>query len=238
MDKWAEEARIQGIIGRCPKAVPKIKCGVRSWLQFHEARFGNVDLAMPPRVCDLVAWHATHRCGGTFSNYLNYVKVMCEILEIPIDAFAHPSVKGGVKAVTKSGRFVPRAQFHIRRDLVERLASFCSMAQDLEALVMVYMASYAFLLRFPSECLAVTRMSPLELQSCKIAERRIGPIVCVHPSSVEWYFSSGRKNNPRPTSLFRQCWCSAGSVTCPVHVLAANCAALVKLERQSLQPCH
>ena len=82
MDKWAEEARIQGIIGRCPKAVPKIKCGLRSWLQFHDARFGNVDLAMPPRVCDLVAWHATHRCGGTFSNYLNYVKVMCEILEI------------------------------------------------------------------------------------------------------------------------------------------------------------
>ena len=82
------------------------------------------------------------------------------------------------------------------------------MAQDLEDLVMVYMASYAFLLRVPSECLAVTRMSPLELQSCKMAERRIGPIVCVHRCSVEWYFPSGRKNNPRPTSLFRQCWCA------------------------------
>ena len=83
------------------------------------------------------------------------------------------------------------------------------------------LAAYAFMLRVPSECLVVTRMPPSELQTCKLAKRRIGPIVCVHPGSVEWYFSSGRKNNPRPSSLFRQCWCSASAATCPVHVLGA-----------------
>ena len=71
----AEQARTQGIIGICPKAVLKIKSGVRSWLSLSKARFGSVDLAMPPRVGDLVAWHATS--GGAEADAVFGVWVHC-----------------------------------------------------------------------------------------------------------------------------------------------------------------
>ena len=43
------------------------------------------------------------------------------------------------------------------------------------------------------------------------------PVVRVARDKVEWFLPK-RKNQLRPTSIFRTCWCKACDRTCPLHV--------------------
>lgn len=221
LDEWAERARVRAIVGRCPGTVDKIHCGVRAWLRFHEARFGHLRFTFPPRVPDLLAWADLFECSGTLSNYLRYVRTVCEVAEIDTTVFDHRSVRGAKLAVKKSLKHVPRDHMAIRIDVLRELVVQLSASQHSAVAAMVFVAAYSHMLRVPSECLVVAVRSPGYVAVCKRERRREGPIACVHNDCIEWYFSSGRKNDPLPSSILRECWCKRCKDTCPVHVLGA-----------------
>ena len=90
-----------------------------------------------------------------------------------------------------------------------------------EALFMLFLAAYIFMLRVPSEGLTVMCISPARLETMKRTKdmcRGRPPVACVTDTHVEW-FMWRRKNINRPTSLKRACWCTTCKRTCPVHVL-------------------
>ena len=80
---------------------------------------------------------------------------------------------------------------------------------------MLFVASYAFLLRLPSEGL------PLAVGACP--EGKECPVFSAAGGEVEVWFPF-RKHRQHPTKLVRACWCEACPITCPVHVLGAYMA--------------
>ena len=105
---------------------------------------------------------------------------------------------------------VPRTPRFVRLAMVRRIVVLVCEAPDLASLCMLLLASYAFLLRLPSEAL------PLAVGAAPVGKE--APVFRVHKEKVELWLPR-RKNRLYPTSLFRSCWCRQCPITCPVHVL-------------------
>ena len=121
--EWACEARIQAIVGRCPKSKEKVGSGLRCWHEF----YGNLPVNergpfLPPRAVDLLAWSTTFRCDKTFSNYVGYIKLACELIDAPLASFDHPSLPGAARAIKKRRLFVPRKPMFVRFDSIQKMA--------------------------------------------------------------------------------------------------------------------
>ena len=81
------------------------------------------------------------------------------------------------------------------------------------AVGMLFLASYIFLLRVPSEALPICIGGvgeAVEQQS----------VVLVNESEVVLRLAR-RKNMPGGSTITRRCWCKDCALTCPVHVLGA-----------------
>ena len=78
---------------------------------------------------------------------------------------------------------------------------------------MLYLVSYTFLLRVPSEALPIVwsgaKWPSVESTKASIvlADGRLGLQL------------ARRKNKETPSTFWRACWCKTSSATCPVHVL-------------------
>ena len=84
---------------------------------------------------------------------------------------------------------------------------------EASTVVMLYLVSYCFLLRVPSEALPMARGSagfdvPGQQQSVLSLE---GDRVVLKLAR--------RKNLPQGSVMYRSCWCNQCKLTCPVHVL-------------------
>ena len=101
---WVDNARIQAIVGSCPKSHESAKSGMRFWAWFAVHVLGCYGDILPPDLDGLLAWSRLFRCHGTFGNYLSYVKPACEIKGVCVDAFAHPSLKRAKAAIEKRRR--------------------------------------------------------------------------------------------------------------------------------------
>ena len=101
----------------------------------------------------------------------------------------------------------------------------------------MFITTYSFLLRLPSEC--------LPLMWCAGELRKGSQAICVprsrrtrrprcgdHQAAIAIGKSEARiwlprrKNRPFPTELVRECWCRAHRPTCPVHSIAPFFRAL------------
>ncbi len=77
---------------------------------------------------------------------------------------------------------------------------------------MVFLFSYAFMLRLPSEALPVCVGSKLSLEGLSAAICKEGDAIVLRLLT--------RKNRQEGATLKRYCWCQHCKETCPVHVLA------------------
>ena len=68
LNGWCETARVQALLGSCPRSVGSFKSGVRAWLDFVDTVLIGRNHAFPPSLGGLLAWSNTFRCEGTFSN--------------------------------------------------------------------------------------------------------------------------------------------------------------------------
>lgn len=218
-ETWALEARIQAIIGRCPGSLESAKSGLRAWIGFYRDFLGRKDSAFPPLVEDLLAWSRLFRHPGTFSNYVNYVSLACELLGCATAVFAHPSLKGAKVAIAKRRLFTARTPLFISLCTVEKFMATASAGQTRRVFVVLCLTAYAFLLRVPSEAL------PIAAHGYEGSNKGATPVLRVHSDKLELVLPR-RKNRLHATTLFRKCWCGKSPQTCPVHILGAFFAAL------------
>ena len=115
----------------------------------------------------------------------------------------------------------------IRIDLLQKLVPMVIDQPRLRELMMLFLASYIFLLRLPSEGIPLAaheapagREAPVisiaddkvvidfPFRCDRLLDTRVGSMGC-----------RGRKNRLVPTRQTRTCWCRSCKVTCPVHIL-------------------
>lgn len=118
-----------------------------------------------------------------------------------------------LKAAVLKRQGPPRAKMAIRLTcLTELVESALSAGEVAEAIL--YLTSYAFLLRVPSEGL---RLAAGDVG----AERGESSGVMTAGDDATTLQLFKRKTKPHGSLLTRRCWCSSASAVCPVHVLGA-----------------
>jgi hypothetical protein len=146
---WLERARVNAIAGCCPKSLKGLASGLRCWFGFAQQVLQLHGKELPPTVDGLLQWSSLFRCKGTYKNYVNYVKVACELVGVSTAAFHNRVVTRAGMAIEKRRQFVPRPKMFIQLPLVERLVAV-ALQDGFAAEAMLYVACYAFLLRAPS----------------------------------------------------------------------------------------
>ena len=147
-------------------------------IAYAEHTFPEVRRFFPPQRDIILAWSAMFRSGGTFRNYLGYVKTGCMVMNestvvsgtLPFyicesracvgpKVFDDPAVQKAKRSVDKCPGFAKREPRWVRRWMVERFLEICCLQQkaffagDAIAMGMLFLFSYIFLLRVPSEAL-------------------------------------------------------------------------------------
>ena len=116
--KWRHEARVSAVLGSCPRSMQSMKCGFRHWVDYICLTYPEVECArrvLPPLLSDVAAWSCTFRCFGTFSNYLGYLRSVCEATGYEAPPTGHPVIKRAMVAIAKRGLCKEREKMHIRR---------------------------------------------------------------------------------------------------------------------------
>ena len=98
------------------------------------------------------------RCKDTFSNYLGYLRVGCLIDEVTTVAFDDPAIKRCKSSVEKRRSFKKRLKLFERRPVIHEILHSCLLNASFEECYgMLYLITYVFLLRVPSEALHIVR---------------------------------------------------------------------------------
>ena len=168
---------------------------------------GNV---LPPTLDGLLQWSRVFRHHKTFGNYCSYVKLACDLQGVPTEVFSRAALRRAKDAIKKRRLWLPRQPTWIKGDLVQMMLVQVLAKPELKDLVMLFLASYVFLLRLPSEGL------PLAVRAAPGGKEV--PVFSGTEAEVRVWFPF-RKNRFYPTEQTRKCWCSCCPATCPTHVL-------------------
>ena len=109
------------------------------------------------------------------------------------------------------GGFARREPQWIRRSLLEKMAGLV-LDRGLKVLPLhLFIFTYAFLLRLPSEALPaeVGRAGHMSASNCMVYLEDDALVVVLRR----------RKNKVNGSTLRRKCWCHTSAATCPVHVI-------------------
>ena len=106
---------------------------------------------LPPHIDGLLSWSALFKNHKTFGNYVTYVKLACEIKGVSLSVFSHPSLRRAKEAIEKRRLVKPRKPTWIRLALLQHMVTALIEKPELRELMMLYLASYIFLLRLPSQ---------------------------------------------------------------------------------------
>ena len=209
--KWNAEARVAAVLGSCPHTLRSLKSGLNNYLNYCEVALGSREAGLPPTVDTLLGWSHTHRCAGTFSNYVGHVASACLAVGIECPPTSHPAVCRAKQAITKRLLFVSAEQRCIQHGMLRCMIRATEKGLETEAFGMLCLLSYLFLLRVPSEALPVVRCC---MDSNAGEQSRIwldGDELCLQLKR--------RKNKLMGSLLRRKCHCAASPATCPIHVL-------------------
>jgi len=212
---WLSTARQAAIVGRAPKSLKSIRTGLRAWMKFAHEVLGRRGRELPPTTDELLQWSGIFQHQDTFKNYCAHVKMACELEGLSTEAFANPLVRGARVAVKKRKQFTPGPKMAIRLPLLAKLVQDAIKSQRNKEAVL-YLVSYAFLLRVPSEALPM-------IKDCSGASHGQQSVISCKKDHVELRLMT-RKNKIDGSIMQRSCWCSRCKVTCPVHRLGAALA--------------
>ena len=210
---WLLRARSNALLGRCPRTMPGIKSGIRACHAFCAGALQLEGEWLPPESVTLVAWSELFRCCDTYRNYLGYVRFACActMLELPMEAFDSRDIQQALSSIKKRHDFVPRRKLFIQRDLVGKLMTMPAKGQLPQCYAMLYLLTYVFLLRLPSEALPCTK------PSCEMIRNAQAQTWC---DGIEIHLQIKRRRDMDGSSqMSRNCWCVASPGACPVHVL-------------------
>lgn len=215
--QWLAQAKVAAVMGSCPRSHKSFKSGVRHWIEFIAITHGDDAVnfrAFPPRMDDVLAWTSTFRCAGTFCNYLSYVRCACHAIGCAAPEVGHPALKRATVAIVKRSAFQPRAKLFIDKVCVTNMVMAVARELEEQKFAMLWLLSYTFLLRLPSEALPTCKGTP---ETAEVSEQqaviwRDGDFVC--------FRLLRRKNRPQGSGVLRRkCSCGGGRHTCAVHTL-------------------
>ena len=210
--EWLENARSCALAGSCSKSHPSVRSGIRCYQRFAERVLGHDGDELPPNIDELLAWSTLFRCSKTFSNYLNYVRLGCELVHVATGVFDSPMLKRAKRSIDKKRKFVARGQFFLRLTDINDLLTLSNGISLWLPLAMLFLTSYVFLLRVPSEGL------PITVGGNGVCAGQA--VIYLEGDELVLQLKS-RKNRPQGSTLRRGCWCRQCKATCPVHVLGA-----------------
>jgi len=75
--QWVSEARMNALLGSCPRTHSSFISGVRCWVAFASKVLGRQGSEFPPMQTEVLAWSNLFRCSGTFSNYVGHLRLAC-----------------------------------------------------------------------------------------------------------------------------------------------------------------
>ena len=211
-EAWMANARDSALAGSCPKSHPSVISGLRCWQRFAEKVLGHGTDDLPPKINELLAWSTLFRCSKTYRNYLNYVRLGCELVSVETSVFDNSMLKRAQRSIEKKWKFIARGQMFLRLAAVNDLLTLADGISPWRPLAMLFLTSYVFLLRVPSEGL------PITVNSNGICD---GHAVISFDGNELVLKLKSRKNRPQGSILRRGCWCRQCKATCPVHVLGA-----------------
>ena len=211
--EWLEQARIAAIIGASPSSKPGILTSLRCYVAFCVATRVR-DTALPPRSDIVLAWSTQFRNHRTFKNYIGYLRTACNILNCSDAGLDRNLLRRATTAIEKRMLWQPRPKLFVRAAMLPELMRRASILHS-EKMSMLYLATYTFLLRMPSESIPMSYIKNREhFKSQRSAVTLDDGIVHLQLSR--------RKNMPRGSEMQRKCICKSPqcrSEICPVHVL-------------------
>ena len=215
---WLESARISAIVGSAPSksSIASARSALKAWGAFADAALGARGRHLPPSVSGLIAWSHLFRFQKTFTKYIAFVRLGCDISNVPNDATFDPLLERAKQAVKKREP-APRPKMAIRVGLVSKLVDLARREGD-ETSAMLYAISYIFLLRVPSEALPLVWDSGGAHQ-CQLPQGQHS--ACFVRGQELTLRLARRKNKPHGTVLARRCVCHDDRKSlCPLHVIA------------------
>ena len=216
---WIEEARVAALLGGCRRSLNSFRSGLRCWMEYAGVVLRLRGRELPPPLNGLLAWSTLFRNHNTFSNYLGHVRLGCELIGVSTQVFNDRTLGRAKASIRKCGGFVPRPRMFLRRTVLEKILEHCALAGEPRALGMLFLCTYVFLLRLPSEALPITFTgNGFEGHGQALAK------IIVKGDAIGLHLKR-RKNKTCGSTLWRSCWCGksekGSKSTCPVHVLGA-----------------
>jgi hypothetical protein len=211
---WLQKARTETVMMSAPHSLRSAQSALKAWASFSDAVLGTRGNHLPPSIDGLVAWSRLFRRAGTYSNYISCISLACDMVGVCSDACRSRPVKRAKTALKKvEGR--PREKRFISREMTATLVSF-TLKIDV-SVAMLYIFSYAFLLRVPSEGLPaeVGHVGDIDTPLPPGRHSRLG----MRGAELVLQLAK-RKNRPHGSTIIRACWCSNCDTTCPIRVLA------------------
>ena len=214
---WAISARTQAIAGSIAGSKQSALSGLRAWCAFYSNFLKKQGSPLPPCIDDLLAWSSLFRHPRTFSNYLGYLRVGCELVGVSVSVFQHPSVRRAKSTIAKRCQFTHREPRFVRLAMIQDMMPILLQRPEEKTMLMLILAAYIFLLRVPSEALPMAVHS--QPDGC------VTPVVTVGADVIKLRLPK-RKNRLTPSTMVRKCWCQKCRITCPVHILGEYVRAL------------
>lgn len=99
------------------------------------------------------------------------------------------------------------------RNMVEQIMARCAEEEGRSRFAHLFLISYIFLLRLPSEALPIV----VGAESAQVDRQAVLTL-----EGQELSLQLGRrKNKPGGSKLVRKCWCKESPSTCPVHIVGS-----------------
>ena len=110
--------------------------------------------------CKHYAVCCVDRCKGTYRNYLSHVKLACQLAGMSTEAFQDDRLKRAAVSIDKRTPFCSKEKRFIRAEMVKQLVELPFLGAPWpKSAAMLFLVSYAFLLRVPSEGVPMVRVA-------------------------------------------------------------------------------
>ena len=152
---FIKQASLDAVLGACPKTMDSLKCGIRCYASYVDAMAPDMPGYFPPKLDILLSWSTLFRSEGTWANYVGYVRTACILINAPVDVFREPAVKRAKVAIQKRCLFESRPNMFLQAHLVKKIMRWAQKPENLDyrSHSFLYLITYVFLLRLPSEAL-------------------------------------------------------------------------------------
>ena len=174
LDDLRQSAKVNAILGSCPKSLPSVKSGIKCWSAFAKTILGKSNANIfNIHHNDLLVWAETFKSKGTFCNYLGYAKTACLLAHQDVGAFDHPLITKAKCAVDKKNQDKGARKLFIKKkllgDMVEHADKFPVWTETVNWCLLAYTFALGALVFSGSLCQGSIRMFTNDSQRPPVA---------------------------------------------------------------------